>query len=803
MNENISINDILFSRFSEPAAILLYKNGEIKTETINDRFLPEMGMNMDEQEYISADFMSCFDKANRQEFTNAVKKCVETHEEVTCETWRRLISNCCGVDKICIRSRLVFFEDCDGDSRVYEAIRNITSDRKNVDTLVANERGFKIAIDQANVYFWELNLITHEMRPCFRCMRDLGLPAVVKNYPEPVFEMGIFPMDYYDQYHDWLRQLSEGREEVEGDIPLTAGRIPFRVRLKTEFDADGKPVKAYGSATMLTDTEKNQRKLDTSIIEALAAEYDGIFLADVEADTFKIIWQQNDSISDGRLTDGTYTEAVGRFAPYFSEQYGESLDSMLDREYIRNELFKDTDRREYNLRHKGRGIWIRVMYQVVEAFDDKPTKFLIVYSTIDDLRAQKMDADRLIAAQKKELEEQQVKLIEAVESANRANHAKSDFLAKMSHEIRTPMNAIMGMNEIIKKTASDEMIRGYASDAYNAALGLLGTINEILDFSKIESGKMELVKGYYSTVNFLDGIYNLFALRAEDKGLALVFDIDSSLPVEMYGDELRMRQILVNLMSNAVKYTETGTVTFRMKCMDNGDDFAMIRYEVTDTGRGIKPEDMQTLFEAFGRIEEQRDRSIEGTGLGMNITTRLLEMMESKLDVESEYGKGSTFSFTVKQGTRSKEQIGVFHAGMDEQDNTEGEPMYVNPRGVVLVVDDNVVNLKVIAALLKETGMKIVPVVSGEVALKTTLQKRFDLIFMDHYMPGMDGIETFKRLREQEGGLNRETPVVALTANAIKGADEEYRAMGFDDVVYKPTTQQELNAVLWKLLGNK
>lgn len=802
---DLTVNDILFSRFAEPAAIIECCGEQYKTLMINDKFLPEMGMNMDEQEYVHADFMDGFDKANRKIFTEAVNKCISTHEEVVCETWRRLISNCCGEDRIFIRSRLVFFEDCEGGSRVYEGIRNITAERRNVDNLLENERRFKIAIDQVNVYYWEYTVATKEMRPCFRCMRDLGLPALVKNYPEPAIELGIFPPDYADMYRDWHRQIAEGVKELEADIPLTVGRVPFRVRYMTEFDENGKPYKAYGSATLLTDTEKNQRKLNNSIIEALAEVYNGIFLVDLEADTLKVIWQ-NDEFMGGIVSDGKYSENIDRIAPEFIEEYGASIMRMKDNDFMCNVIFKDSDRRDFNMRHKRLGRWIRVIFQVVDSFDERPTKLLMAYSVLDDLRSQKMDADRLIADQKRELEEQQGKLIDAVEDANRANRAKSDFLAKMSHEIRTPMNAIMGMNEIIKKTASDDTIRGYADDAYNAAVGLLGTINEILDFSKIESGKMELVEDYFCTCSFLDNIYNLFALRAEDKGLALVFDVDRNLPAELYGDELRLRQILVNLLSNAVKYTDIGTITFKASSVENAADddssgMASIRFEVTDTGRGIKPEDMPTLFEMFGRIEEKRDRTIEGTGLGMNITAKLLKMMNSELDITSEYGKGSTFAFTVTLGTRKSDKLGSFHAGANAADEAEVMPMYHNDNCTVLVVDDNVVNLKVFSALLKETGMKIVPVVSGEVALRTTLQKKFDLIFMDHYMPGMDGIETFKRLRTQENGLNRDTPVVALTANAIKGADDRYRSLGFDDVVYKPTTQQELNAVLWRQLG--
>lgn len=801
MCTDISVNDMIFSRFAEPSAILIFNGTDLKTETINDKYLPEIGMNIDADEYVQADFMKSFDKANREIFLEAVRKCIETHEEVSCNTWRRLISNCCGEDRINIRSRLICIDDAKGNCRIYEGIRNNTAEQRNIESLIESERKFKIASDQINIYYWEYTIATKEMRPCFRCMRDLGLPALVRNYPEPAIELGIFPPDYADMYRDWHRQLAEGVPELEADIPLTVGRVPFRVKYTTEFDAEGKPYKAYGSATLISNTEIKQHKLDLSIIESLAEEYSGIYLVDAEKDTLKVIWQTSD-YADGLLSDGTYTENIARIVPLFSEEYGESSFATMDLEYIRTAFFQNSQRREFNLRHKTRGHWVRVKYQVLEEFDDKPTKFLVTFTVIDDLRAQKIESDRLIAKQMKELELQQTKLIEAVNEANRANRAKSDFLARMSHEIRTPMNAIMGMNEIIKKTTTEPIIRDYAEDAYNAATGLLGTINDILDFSRIESGHMEIVEDYYRLNLFLENIYNLFALRAEDKGLAFILDIDSQLPAELYGDELRMRQILVNLLSNAVKYTDSGTITLRAKCVARRDDAVDVRYEIIDTGRGIKQEDIQTLFEAFGRIDERNNRNIEGTGLGMNITTSLLQLMNSKLELDSEFGKGSNFSFTITQGIRSNDRLGRFRPGTVSFTGDVEAPAYVNPNGLILVVDDNVVNLKVLSALLQETQMKIVSVTSGELALRSCLRKKFDIIFMDHYMPGMDGVEAFKAIRTQENGLNRETPVVALTANAIKGADEEYKAIGFNDVVYKPTTQKDLNEVLLRQLGN-
>lgn len=798
----MTYDEILFSKFSEPAKIFSIAGDKITTLKVNDKFLYEMGMNIDMEEYVHADVMTAFDDSNKEIFLTAVRNCINSGEETSCETWQKLISNCCGADAICIRSRLVYIGNENGVDIVYEAIRNITAERHSFDTLKESERRFKIASDQINIYYWEYTVATKEMRPCFRCMRDLGLPALVKNYPEPAIEAGIFPPDYADMYRDWHRQIEAGVKELEGDIPLTVGRVPFRVRYTTEFDADGKPYKAYGSATLISETEIKQIKLDNSIIEALADDFEGIFIADLNMNTMRVV-----KLSEGSLpfdlAEHSFTEDAAMLAQIFSEQYGETLNQFSDVDALRTTFFENTNSREFTFKSKISGRWGRMVFRVIETLRDEVSKILITYSVIDDLQAQKIDAERLIAEQKKELESRQIQLLKAVDEANRANKAKSDFLARMSHEIRTPMNAIMGMNEIILKNTTDDAVKSYADDAYHAATGLLGTINEILDFSKIESGKMELVEDNFNFGAFIGSIYNLFALRAEDKDLALIFDIDEKLPAELYGDELRIRQILTNLLSNAVKYTDRGTITLAIKLKERRPDAATMRFEVTDTGRGIRKEDMVHLFEAFERIDETNNKNIEGTGLGMNITLRLLEMMNSKLEVESTYGEGSVFAFTLTLKTGSPAFMGDFREKLEETAVTGREkPLYVNENTNVLVVDDNVVNLRVIAALLKATNMKLTMVSSGEAALKATMKKKFDLIFLDHFMPVMSGPETLEKLKAQTDGKNSDTPVIVLTANAIKGSEEEYIKMGFDDVVYKPTTQNELNAIIWKYLGD-
>ena len=386
----------------------------------------------------------------------------------------------------------------------------------------------------------------------------------------------------------------------------------------------------------------------------------------------------------------------------------------------------------------------------------------------------------------------------AKEAAEEANLAKSRFLTKMSHEIRTPINAVLGMNEMILRESTENETKKYAIDIKSSANTLLSIINEILDSSKIESGKMEIVEGEYNLSRLLNDLYNMINIKAVDKGLDMVFEVDESLPTGYIGDDVRIRQVLTNLLTNAVKYTPKGKVTVKLSGRIEGDT-AILCYSVVDTGVGIKEEDIGKLFSEYQRIDEARHRYVEGTGLGMNITVQLLKLMGSELKVKSVYGEGSEFSFVLQQKIVDFTPLGNFrNKDLDASKEYTYMSNYVLPDLRVLVVDDNPLNLKVFKSLLKHTQIQIREAAGGQECLDILKEEAFDIIFLDHMMPVMDGIETLHKMKEQM--LCENVPVIMLTANAITGAREEYIREGFEDFLTKPIMPEKLDDMIIRYL---
>ncbi len=381
-----------------------------------------------------------------------------------------------------------------------------------------------------------------------------------------------------------------------------------------------------------------------------------------------------------------------------------------------------------------------------------------------------------------------------------ANEAKARFLANMSHEIRTPINAVLGMDAMILREKDQTKIKEYAVDIQNAGQTLLALINDILDMSKIESGKLEILPVEYDLSSMLHDVVNMISMKMHDKDLKFEVFVNQQLPAQLLGDEIRIRQVLINILNNAVKYTERGSVTFTVGGEVQGDK-ALLRFSVKDTGIGIKKEELTKLFAEFERIEETRNRNIEGTGLGMNITATLLEMMGTSLQVDSVYGKGSEFSFELEQPIVNADPIGNLEERIRQMTKEYTyDALFTAPNAQLLMVDDNAINRKVFFGLLKETKVQIDEAESGIECIEKVKQKHYDLIFLDHMMPDMDGIETMHRIRELPGNPCKDTPIIALTANAIAGAMEMYISEGFDEFLSKPIVPDKLEAMIQRLL---
>ena len=401
-------------------------------------------------------------------------------------------------------------------------------------------------------------------------------------------------------------------------------------------------------------------------------------------------------------------------------------------------------------------------------------------------------------------------LLREKENAESASKAKSIFLANMSHEIRTPINGILGMDSMLLKECKDETLRDYALNIQSAGQTLLSLINDILDISKIESGKMEILPVTYSVFTVLNDCYNMVAVRARDKNLELVMDISPEIPTALFGDEVRIRQVINNLLSNAVKYTNEGSVTLSVwtEKVDidpmQGDNTSRVELfiQVKDTGIGIREKDREKLFADFVRLDEKRNRNIEGTGLGLNLTKQLLDMMGGFISVDSVYGKGSTFKVHLMQQVSDEKPLGDFEKLYKEHVDVvdAAHERFEAPEARVLVADDMQMNLKVFAGLLKDTRIQIDTAINGAEALKLIEKNHYDVVFLDHMMPVMDGIEAFRRMRLCTEGPNVNTPVVMLTANAVVDAKNQYMDEGFSDYIAKPIREEVLLSCLKKFL---
>ncbi|MBQ1688219.1 MAG: response regulator [Lachnospiraceae bacterium] len=424
--------------------------------------------------------------------------------------------------------------------------------------------------------------------------------------------------------------------------------------------------------------------------------------------------------------------------------------------------------------------------------EDDLTMFTYVYNQMIGSMI-RLNAKKNLEKTNKQLLQQIHRATKLKNEAEQANAAKSNFLASMSHEIRTPMNAIIGMTEIVMRENMSDKQRENLEQIKAAGNSLLAIINDILDFSKIESGKMELKEIVYDTSNLIRDVKGILQNRVHEKNISFQIEVKGQIPQYLYGDDLRLRQMIINLGNNAIKFTEKGSVTIFFSCEEEDAQHVMLKVAVKDTGIGIRKSDQKKLFQSFQQVDTQNNRKIEGSGLGLAITKAFVEMMQGSIQLDSEYGKGSTFSFSVVQ-----KKVDADKQLEDTKEENASIP-FIAPEAKILVVDDNYINLRVLEGLLEPFSIQYITASSGQECLKKLEEDQtFDMIFMDHMMPGLDGIETLHLLREMEGEYYQNIPVVALTANAIMGVKEMFLQEGFQGYISKPIDMKEIKIALRK-----
>ncbi len=392
------------------------------------------------------------------------------------------------------------------------------------------------------------------------------------------------------------------------------------------------------------------------------------------------------------------------------------------------------------------------------------------------------------------------------ERADEANEAKSRFLSNVSHEIRTPMNAIVGLTEVLLRKEWPSEEKGYLLNIHNSGNALLNLINDLLDFSKIEAGKFEIVDDTYDMEQLLRDVHILGKVRIGNKKLELKMNIDSQLPKQLWGDGLRIRQVIINILNNAIKYTEQGTVTLTVKVVETEEERVKMYVSVRDTGQGIRQEELSKLFDAFTQVDVKKNQGKESTGLGLTISSQLVELMGGRLDVVSEYGRGSDFFFTVWQGIRTTEKMGDFHAASNQVEDASKKVYkceYVAPDAHVLVVEDNEINQIVLQAILGPLKIQLDFAENGKEALEMIKHKKYQVILMDHYMPVMDGVETTIEIRNMEDEYYRKIPIIALTADAVEETKEQFYKIGMNDFLTKPVDMKTICKTLQKWIPSE
>ncbi len=591
-------------------------------------------------------------------------------------------------------------------------------------------------------------------------------------------------------YH-FIMQVMDSNDEQNGSISVLI-RKERALYERSWFKAASYllPVLLVGLSILLyfrlrIRKTQRQRKMEMeyrkSGLSSMLELYKSIYIIDLVEDTIAPVERnaEDDKLRPKELSPTQQIQHL--FQVDAMEQYQTILREFGDLATIQTRMSqRNSVVVEYESKNLG---WCRIQFIAMDRRPGEPVEKLLF--TIRQINEEKQELDNVKGE---------------VAKAESENKAKSAFLANMSHEIRTPINAVLGLDTMILRESKEDQIRAYARDIKSAGSMLLSLVNTVLDFSKLEAGKMELVPAEYSLRSLINDLRTIIRPRLDEHHLEFEIDVTESIPDRLYGDDVRLKQIIMNLLTNAAKYTEKGKVRLGIYGKQKDEETLHLLISVKDSGMGIRKDDLKKLTERFARIDEERNRKVEGTGIGMNLVGGLLELMDSELRVASIYGRGSDFYFEVDQKIVDPTPIGDYRMDDATKDEEEYSATFTAPDAHVLVVDDTEINRMVFTDLLKETELKIDEADSGKAALNLTLQNHYDIIFMDHMMPGMDGVETMQRIRKQDGGKNRDSIIIVLTANNAQGAKEEYTKLGFDDFMAKPLNPKALEQMIMDLL---
>ncbi len=683
---------------------------------------------------------------------------------------------------------MYLIEDIDEEKRnrdlTLEALRKLNSQMASV----ANIYFTMHDIDLENDSFTEIKTNTNdvsELAYADNVNAQETMYAVMKQLADDTTRSAMLKFVDFSTLNERLRNRNTITQEFLS-FKGVWGRARFVVSKRNE---DGTPAHVMW---LIEGIDEEKRKRDELAETAETLNYRISSIADIYQ-TAHDIDLENDTFTELKSDSREVSELVGDAHDHARATMHRVMKSITDEAFTENVLrFTDLDTIEQRMfgiktitiEYMPRnGQWRRGRF--VASRRDENGRLKHVLWLTEDIDGEKKERD---------------KLIDLSERAFAASEAKSSFLSNMSHEIRTPISAVLGMNEMILRECDDENILGYSENIRAAGTALLSLINDILDFSKIEAGKMSITESEYDLSVLINDIVNMIQIKAEEKALHFVLDVCPDIPRNLFGDGSRIRQIMTNLLTNAVKYTEKGSIELSIRYRNDNDDpeKIVLIVSVRDSGIGIKPEDMRRLFSEFERIDEDHNRNIEGTGLGISITEKLLGLMGSSLRVDSIYGLGSRFWFELKQKVTDREPVGDCNARDTKLPGSRKRyyEMFRAPDACVLAADDTPVNLMVFRNLLKRTEVKIDTAESGAECLKLASSKKYDIIFLDHMMPDMDGIETLRRIRSDPTGINAGTPAVCLTANAISGAKEKYIEAGFDEYLTKPVDPELLEILL-------